>query len=199
MRWVLAPVWGSLRSAPNGSIAAFKVEEQNGKPVLTQAWVSRDMSSPQPPVIARWSGVRGPVGKGGDACHALRSWTPRLARSFTPAAILWIASRGADGKMTVAIGRVYWKTTDGTFYASSGCTWSTRYASRLQAGGRFYLAALVFSLLFPSRVGLHGRRDVRPARQPELIGCAGFVRRASRGCPAKPRFGERWSQGSSGA
>ncbi len=61
-RWVLAPVWGPLRSdlkisgangpASNGSIVAFRVEEQAGKTVLTPAWVSRDMNSPQPPVIA---------------------------------------------------------------------------------------------------------------------------------------------------
>jgi outer membrane protein assembly factor BamB len=61
-RWVLAPVWGALHkdfkvpgmngSTPNGSIVAFKVEEQDGKAVLTPAWVSRDMSSPEPPVVA---------------------------------------------------------------------------------------------------------------------------------------------------
>jgi hypothetical protein len=45
-RWVLAPVWG-----PAGAIVAYKVEESNGKPALTQAWVSRNMSSPEPPVI----------------------------------------------------------------------------------------------------------------------------------------------------
>jgi hypothetical protein len=64
-RWVLAPVWGPLHSdvkppisngsAPNGSVVAFKVEEQGGKPVLLPAWVSRDLNSPMPPVIS--SGV----------------------------------------------------------------------------------------------------------------------------------------------
>ncbi|MDQ6705933.1 MAG: hypothetical protein M3Z85_08200, partial [Acidobacteriota bacterium] len=64
-RWVLAPVWGPLNAnlkslltggdAPNGSIVAFKVEEQQGKAVLSPAWVSRDMSAPEPPVIT--SGV----------------------------------------------------------------------------------------------------------------------------------------------
>jgi hypothetical protein len=61
-RWILAPVWGALHrdfkvpgmngSTPNGSIVAFKVEEQDGKAMLTPTWVSRDMSSPEPPVVA---------------------------------------------------------------------------------------------------------------------------------------------------
>lgn len=63
VRYVLAAVWGPLSSelkvpvtngdAPNGSIVAFKVEEQDGKPVLTAAWASEDMQSPAPPVIAQ--------------------------------------------------------------------------------------------------------------------------------------------------
>jgi outer membrane protein assembly factor BamB len=61
-RWVLAPIWGSLHptykfpitngEAPHGSIGAFKLEEQNGKPVLMPAWVSRDLIAPAPPVVA---------------------------------------------------------------------------------------------------------------------------------------------------
>lgn len=31
---------------------AFKVEEKDGQPVLTPAWISRDMAVPEPPVIA---------------------------------------------------------------------------------------------------------------------------------------------------
>jgi outer membrane protein assembly factor BamB len=48
-RWVLAPVWGPKHSAFKfpmsngeanvGSIAAFKVEERNGKPALTPVWI----------------------------------------------------------------------------------------------------------------------------------------------------------------
>ena len=58
--WVYAPVWGKLNPdlnpaksngpVSNGAIVAFKVEEQDGKPVLTPSWVSRDMRSPVPPV-----------------------------------------------------------------------------------------------------------------------------------------------------
>jgi outer membrane protein assembly factor BamB len=62
-RYVLAAVWGPLSpelkapatngATPNGAVIAFKLEEQNGKPALTPAWVSRDLNSPAPPVIAQ--------------------------------------------------------------------------------------------------------------------------------------------------
>jgi len=61
-RWLYAPVWGPPHSqapafamtnggAEHGSIMAFKVEEKDGKPVLTPAWISRDMDVPEPPVV----------------------------------------------------------------------------------------------------------------------------------------------------
>lgn len=118
-RWVLAPVWGS----PNGSIVAFKVEESDGKPVLTQAWVSREMSSPLPPVIA--SGLVFVLSAG--------DYTPDDRPKGTTHATLY-ALDGATGKemystgkqatapgsltgVTVANGRVYFATTDNTLYA----------------------------------------------------------------------------------
>jgi outer membrane protein assembly factor BamB len=62
-RWVYAPAWGPVHSkapafaasngpTPNGSIMAFKVEDKDGQPVLTPAWISRDMNVPEPPVVA---------------------------------------------------------------------------------------------------------------------------------------------------
>ena len=62
-RWVLAPVWGpkhpSATFAMNngdanvGSIAAFKVEEKGGKPVLTNAWISRNLMTPAAPAVGQ--------------------------------------------------------------------------------------------------------------------------------------------------
>lgn len=63
VRWLYAPAWGVVApnapafpmtngATPDGSIMAFKVEEKNGAPVLTPAWISRDMSVPEPPVVA---------------------------------------------------------------------------------------------------------------------------------------------------
>ncbi len=62
VRWLYAPVWGPPNSsapafattngsAEHGSIMAFRVEEKDGKPVLTPAWISRDMDVPEPPVV----------------------------------------------------------------------------------------------------------------------------------------------------
>lgn len=61
-RWLYAPAWGPPTPAtkfslqhgetPDGSVMAFKVEEQAGKPVLTPAWNSLNMSVPTPVIIA---------------------------------------------------------------------------------------------------------------------------------------------------
>jgi outer membrane protein assembly factor BamB len=61
--WLYAPAWGDQTSVspafpttygktPNGSIMAFRVEQQNGKPVLTPAWRSRDLGVPESPIVA---------------------------------------------------------------------------------------------------------------------------------------------------
>ncbi|PYT24996.1 MAG: pyrrolo-quinoline quinone [Acidobacteria bacterium] len=61
-RWLYAPAWGPPHPnapafpitngpAQRGSIMAFKVEEKDGKPVLSPAWISREMDAPDPPVI----------------------------------------------------------------------------------------------------------------------------------------------------
>lgn len=61
-RWVLAPIWGpahpdfkppiSYGPVTTGAIVAFKVEEKDGKIVLTPAWLSRNMDMAEPPVVA---------------------------------------------------------------------------------------------------------------------------------------------------
>lgn len=62
-RWVYVPIWGPpSKEAPafpiangaanDGSIMAFKLEEKNGGPVLTPAWISRDLNVPEPPAYA---------------------------------------------------------------------------------------------------------------------------------------------------
>jgi outer membrane protein assembly factor BamB len=132
MRWVLAPVWGPLSaefkspvvngSTPNGSIVAFKVEEQNGKPVLTPAWVSRDISSPEPPVIA--SGVVFALSSGdfagrrslGGSHATLYALDAAMGKELYSSRNLVNAPAALTG-ITLANGRVYFGTTDGTAYA----------------------------------------------------------------------------------
>jgi len=62
IRWILVSVRGPLASGnrfattngatPNGSVVAFKVEEQNDQTVLTPEWVSPDVTNPSPAAIA---------------------------------------------------------------------------------------------------------------------------------------------------
>jgi outer membrane protein assembly factor BamB len=62
-RWLYTPMWGPVgKAAPkfamtngditNGSIMAFKVVEEGGKPVLQPGWTSRDLNLASPPVVA---------------------------------------------------------------------------------------------------------------------------------------------------
>jgi hypothetical protein len=62
-RWLAVPALGVASTkappfahvngdAPNGSIMAFQVQEKDGKPTLTPAWISRDMNAPDPPIVA---------------------------------------------------------------------------------------------------------------------------------------------------
>lgn len=77
-RWVLTPFWGPKHSkfkAPiengvikKGAIAAFKVEERNGKFELAPAWLSRDMDQAEPPLVA--NGVIWAYGSGENTAQA---------------------------------------------------------------------------------------------------------------------------------
>jgi hypothetical protein len=78
-RWIYVPSWGPLSSkAPafaltngpvtEGALLAFKVEEKDGKPVLTPAWTSPNMGVPEPPIIA--NGVVYSVSTGENALQA---------------------------------------------------------------------------------------------------------------------------------
>jgi len=77
-RWVLTPFWGAKHpkfKAPiehgvvkYGAIAAFKVEDKNGKPTLVPAWISRDMNRAEPPIIA--NGMVFAYGNGEDTDQA---------------------------------------------------------------------------------------------------------------------------------
>jgi outer membrane protein assembly factor BamB len=62
-RWLYAPAWGppastapkfplSYGPTPNGSIMAFRILEKDGKPFPEAAWMSVNMTVPEPPVIA---------------------------------------------------------------------------------------------------------------------------------------------------
>ena len=133
-RWILAPVWGELNPelkfpggvtgpAPNGSIVAFKLQDHGGKPTLTPAWVSRDIHSPEQPVVT--SGVVFALSAGdyGKDEHQ-KSSTPAVLYALDGITGKEIYSTGsqvaAPGNLTgvtVANGRVFFSTIDSTLYA----------------------------------------------------------------------------------
>lgn len=143
-RWLYAPAWGPPTSTtkfaqtygetPDGSVMAFKVELQAGKPVLTPAWNSVNMSLPTPVIIAN-----GLVFAESDGDYAPQfgpngnflGTEQRLGK--TGHAVLYVLD-GATGKVlfssgdairgfshfsapAVGGGRVYVGTRDGTLYA----------------------------------------------------------------------------------
>jgi outer membrane protein assembly factor BamB len=143
-RWVLTPFWGAKHSAfkapveygevEHGAIAAFKVEDKNGKYQLTPAWISRDMNRAEPPVVA--NGIVFAYGSGEDTDQAypdvgLEDTAERRIPGSTHATLyaldantgkeLWssgdqITSWNHWSGISVANGRVYIGTFDGTLY-----------------------------------------------------------------------------------
>jgi outer membrane protein assembly factor BamB len=62
-RWLYTPMWGAPAkagpvfpmtngAAPDGSILAFKVADEGGKPSLQPQWISRNLNIASPPVVA---------------------------------------------------------------------------------------------------------------------------------------------------
>ena len=145
-QWVVTPFWGpkhSEFSAPieygtvvRGALAAFKVEDKNGKVQLTPAWISRDMDEPDPPVIA--NGIVFGNGTGADTTigrdDVPAGTTPSTAaRGSASTHSTLYALDGLTGKelwssgdeiksfnhqsgLSVANGRVYVGTYDGIEY-----------------------------------------------------------------------------------
>ena len=145
-RWVLASFWGpvhpqfkvpvSYGPVTRGAVVAHKVEEKNGKTVLTPVWMSRDMDMAEPPVIA--NGIAFAYGSGESNVQA----TPELGLGANRSEIrvensthatlyaldagtgkeLWssgdqITSFVHFGALSIANGRLYLGTYDSTFYS----------------------------------------------------------------------------------
>ena len=108
-RFVLATAWGHT-----GSITAFKLEEQDGKPVFTPAWTVKDLVRPMPPVVA--SGVAFILSSGEGRKHAVLH-----AVDAATGAAIWSTKNDVTGPgnltpLTVANGRVYFVTADSTVW-----------------------------------------------------------------------------------
>lgn len=145
-RWLLAPAWGgaakdgmkfplSYGEAPDGSVMAFKVVETDGKPALEPAWISTNMSVPEPVVVA--DGVvfalsngenvaqvdskghlisshdRAAAARGGAVLYALDAATGKMLYSSGKAIRGFTHFSG----LAISDGRVFAVTYDSTVYA----------------------------------------------------------------------------------
>lgn len=144
-RWVIAPFWGPVHSqfkfpstntpAPvKGGVAAFKVVGPASKPELVPVWVSRDMDHGEPVVIA--NGIIFTYGSGDFTQQASPEHGLNFDSSIRAAKanhVTLFALDAQTGKelyssgdqipnfnhfsgLSVANGRVYISTYDGTFY-----------------------------------------------------------------------------------
>jgi outer membrane protein assembly factor BamB len=141
-RWVLAPIGGpvavdfpiSYGPTPNGGIIALKVRETGGKTELTPAWLSRDMMTAEPPVVA--NGVVFVLaageftGQANDDDGGLYSAEDRIKHSIPAKLYALDATTGKElyssgeqiesflhqAGIAVAGGRIIFGTFDGTIY-----------------------------------------------------------------------------------
>jgi outer membrane protein assembly factor BamB len=141
-RWVLAPIGGPVAvefpikygPTPNGGVIALKLTDAGGKMELTPAWLSRDMMSAEPPVVA--NGVVFVLAAGeftgqtNDVDGGLYSSEERIKRSIPAKLYALDAVTGKElyssgeqvssflhqAGIAVAGGRVIFGTFDGTIY-----------------------------------------------------------------------------------
>jgi len=141
-RWVLAPIGGPVAvefpikygATPNGGVIAFKLTDAGGKMELTPAWLSRDMMSAEPPVVA--NGVVFVLAAGeftgqtNDVDGGLYSSEERIKHSIPAKLYALDAVTGKElyssgeqvgsflhqAGIAVAGGRVIFGTFDGTIY-----------------------------------------------------------------------------------
>ena len=113
VRYVLAAVWGGV-NGQGGSIAAFKIEDKDGKPTFTPVWTVKDLVRPVPPVVA--AGVAFVLSSGDARKHA-----ELHAVDAATGAAIWstkntVTAPGNLTPLTVANGRVYFVTADSTVW-----------------------------------------------------------------------------------
>jgi hypothetical protein len=144
-RWVLAPFWGPAHSqarfpimntpaTKDGGVAAFRVEDKAGKLELAPAWISRDMKRGEPVIIA--NGIVFGYGSGEETKQSfpdigLQFDSTIRASKGTYATLyaldaqtgkeLWSSGQQIHqwnhfSGVTVANGKVYLGTYDGTLY-----------------------------------------------------------------------------------
>jgi outer membrane protein assembly factor BamB len=137
--WILAPAGGPLAAGvkfpatngdvKNGAIVAWKIVEHNGAPALEPGWISRDMTSPLPPIVV--NGVVFAVSSGEFHTPGGALTAEQRAQKSTHAVlyaldgatgkVLWESgdtiTSFARGGLSAGGSTVYVGTYDGTLYA----------------------------------------------------------------------------------
>ena len=128
-RWILAAAAGAPFT--NGGIVAFRISDEQGKPVLAQAWTSRDLISPVAPVVV--NGVVFALSSGEFHSNDASMTAAQRAQRSQPAVLyaldaftgkeLWNSGRMItsfsphSAGLAVSTGQVYVVTFDNTLYA----------------------------------------------------------------------------------
>lgn len=118
--WILASIAGPVAKfpgsngpAPHGSIVAFKVEEQDGKMMLTPAWISRDLVNPAPPAVANGVVFALEGGNTHATLYALDAATGKQLYSSGDA----IGTHAHLAGISIGDGHVFFATHDNTLYS----------------------------------------------------------------------------------
>jgi hypothetical protein len=128
VRWLYASVRGPVSSefplkngdAPNGSVLAFKITFENGKPSLTPAWRSRDMVSPAAPAIANGLVVALSTGQPAHPSKKLGAPAVLYVLDADTGKELYVGNKAttySSSGLAVANSQIYFATHDSTLYA----------------------------------------------------------------------------------
>ena len=125
-RWIYVPIWESPKAGvkfpmtngatPNGAIAAFTLEERDGRPALTPQWISRDLLLPTTSVA---NGLVFALSSGDTSTRAtLYALDATTGRQLFTSGDAITGPQGAGSRgLAVANGRVYFTTQDNTVYS----------------------------------------------------------------------------------
>jgi outer membrane protein assembly factor BamB len=113
VRYVLATVWGK-ENGRSGSVAAFKIENLDSKPVFTPIWTVKDLVRPVPPVVA--SGVAFILSSGEGHQNAVLHAVDAISGQALWSTKDQVTAPGNLTGLTVANGRVYFVTADSTVW-----------------------------------------------------------------------------------
>ena len=107
-RWIYAPL--------QNAIAAFKLEQRDGRPVLSQSWVSSDIVAPASPVVA--NGLVFGLSTGNASKRAtLYILDAATGKPLFTSGDAVTGTANPETGLAVANGRVYFSTIDNTVYS----------------------------------------------------------------------------------